>query len=370
MAAPPCKMKYCVFQAKGDELYAGARVGGNTPAFWPRHVQSPIGDTPLTGSVGSFVAVPDGSVPAGKILPLTMNGSPRSPAKNPGDPVRQSHATSKIRTSTSSAAFATAGAAHGARPIRPITVHIQSAVLWRRVMCCSFREALAFPISLSAKTRRVLERPSQLAEQPRSGHPPVAGHGIGGHVENLRGLFDGQTGEELQLDHLHFACIEFGEAIQCAVERNEIDQRGIAGGDIGVERDVDGSGPALGRAMLADQFHQQPPHRSPGDREEMVPVLPVHLVRVGEPHECLVDQRGRLKRVAGARATDAALRFAPQFAVKDCGYLAICVLVPAVPGAQKLRDVAAGRALPVVHYEPPPRSAYGRLRRFTSEDRS
>src|SRR5882672_5895838 len=58
-----------------------------------------------------------------------------------------------------------------------------------------FREGLAFPISLSVKTRRVLERPSQLAEQPRPSHPPIASNRIGGHVENLRGLFDGQTGE-------------------------------------------------------------------------------------------------------------------------------------------------------------------------------
>ena len=81
-------MKYQSKKANGDALYAGAMAGGIGKEFWPRQVQLPIGATPLTGRVGSLVAGPEGSVPAGKSLPLTMNGSSRLPVKNPEFRVR------------------------------------------------------------------------------------------------------------------------------------------------------------------------------------------------------------------------------------------------------------------------------------------
>src|SRR2546426_962929 len=111
-------MKYCVLKANGVEAYDGAIAGGKLTPFWPRQVQSPIGATPLTGRVGSLVAVPEGSVPPGKTLPLITNGPP---GFAPPAPVRQSHATSKVRV-VSPAAFTTSGntkTATLAKPARP-----------------------------------------------------------------------------------------------------------------------------------------------------------------------------------------------------------------------------------------------------------
>src|ERR1051325_1795517 len=68
-ARPSFRMKYCVFRAKGVKLYALEIAGGYVPCTWPRQIQSPIEDIPLTGMVGALVAFPEGSVPPGKILP-------------------------------------------------------------------------------------------------------------------------------------------------------------------------------------------------------------------------------------------------------------------------------------------------------------
>src|SRR5215211_4143908 len=81
--------------------------GGKSPATWPRQHHSPIGQTPSTGCVGSLLASPAGSVPAGKILPLIMNAPPRGPpARNTGEAVRQSHAISNVRIRLSFASAA------------------------------------------------------------------------------------------------------------------------------------------------------------------------------------------------------------------------------------------------------------------------
>src|SRR5439155_13019796 len=87
-------MKYCVLNANGVELYAGAIMGGNGKEFWPRQIQLPIGLTPLTGRVGSLLAVPEGSVPTGNILPWIMNTSPRfAPPANVGESHGRSYVT-------------------------------------------------------------------------------------------------------------------------------------------------------------------------------------------------------------------------------------------------------------------------------------
>src|SRR6266849_6134310 len=108
-------MKYWVFKAAGVELYAGAMAGGKGKEFWPRQIQLPIGATPLTGWVGSLVAVPEGSVPPGKILPLMTNRSPRF---GPPTRVRQSIATSKVRTCSPAACNSARGLRLGATLLR------------------------------------------------------------------------------------------------------------------------------------------------------------------------------------------------------------------------------------------------------------
>src|SRR2546422_8685547 len=138
-------MKYWVLKTGGVEPYAEAMAGGNLPATWPRQIQLPIEATPLTGWVGSLVAVPAGSVPAGKIFPLMMNGSPRLPAKNPGEPVRQSQATSKVRMSSDAASAKASRSCRGlnpgptpARPARMTRPKANNLTLPIRFMCNSF----------------------------------------------------------------------------------------------------------------------------------------------------------------------------------------------------------------------------------------
>src|SRR2546425_2222151 len=147
-------MKYWVLKTGGVEPYAEAMAGGNIPATWPRQIQLPIEATPLTGWVGSLVAVPGGNVPAGKIFPLMMNGSPRLPAKNPGEPVRQSQATSKVRMSSDAASAKASKSGRSlnpgptpARPARMTRPKANSVTLLILLMGCSFAK-LSFHLGM------------------------------------------------------------------------------------------------------------------------------------------------------------------------------------------------------------------------------
>lgn len=73
----------------------------------------------------------------------------------------------------------------------------------------------------------------------------------------------------------------------------------------------------------------------------MPAILPLNIMGASKPDERFMDERGGLKRVAGARAAQAARRLAPQLAVKDGGDRAVGLLVAGVPGAQKLSYFAA-----------------------------
>ena len=137
MIPPPSfKIKHWVLKTGGVAAYAEATSGGKGKACWPRQVQSPI----EPGWVGSSFASPEGSVPAGKILPLIMNSpSSRVPEKNPFHPVRQSHAISTVRVFGcvfgSPSAFITPGSpktATAAKPARPETNRLKLVIRFKR----------------------------------------------------------------------------------------------------------------------------------------------------------------------------------------------------------------------------------------------
>ena len=98
-------------------------------------------------------------------------------------------------------------------------------------------------LTVNLKTRTLASRrcSAELPQQPRSRHAPVASHRVGRHVEDVGRLFDRQPGKELELHHLHFPCVERGEALQGLVECDDIQWRRTAARHPGVERHIDGS---------------------------------------------------------------------------------------------------------------------------------
>src|SRR5690606_34601387 len=73
---------------------------------------------------------------------------------------------------------------------------------------------------------------------------------------------------------------------------------------------------ALGRGTAARVLDQDPAHDPAGDRQEMTAIAEARAVLPGELEEGLVDDGGRLQRVAGALAAHGAAGDAPQLRVE------------------------------------------------------
>jgi hypothetical protein len=74
---------------------------------------------------------------------------------------------------------------------------------------------------------------------------------------------------------------------------------GCAGNVVGeAHRDADGIPATLGRCSIARVVQQDAAHHGCGQPDKLGAVPPVHAPLVHQPQVCLVDERGRLQRVA------------------------------------------------------------------------
>src|SRR5262249_33419288 len=115
-------------------------------------------------------------------------------------------------------------------------------------------------------------------------------------AEGVCSLLVGQTQEELELDTGAQVGVGFFEFLEQSVDGQGQLQPGAAGGKglrQVVKRDELGLGPGPG---LVDEISA---HRSSGDGEEMLPVLPILLPRADQPQIGFVDQRARLQDLVG-----------------------------------------------------------------------
>src|SRR5437773_1239881 len=61
-----------------------------------------------------------------------------------------------------------------------------------------------------------------------------------------------------------------------------------------IERQFQARPATLGRPLLARMVNENAPHRLRGDREKMVPILPLRAITAGEAQVRLVDERRAL----------------------------------------------------------------------------
>jgi hypothetical protein len=118
-------------------------------------------------------------------------------------------------------------------------------------------------------------------------------------MERRRGLLDAHAAKKTHLHHFALPGVDRLQRIQRIVERREI-LEGCAGHFRGVvKRNLMSPGIALLIALRARSIYQNAPHEAGGHRKEMRAILPLDLFDFDEPEVRLIDQRGRLERVAG-----------------------------------------------------------------------
>jgi hypothetical protein len=84
-----------------------------------------------------------------------------------------------------------------------------------------------------------------------------------------------------------------------------------------IERDVHGAGAALLETLGARHVDQHAAHLPRGHRQEVLAVLPLHVLDVDQTQVRLVDERGGLQAVAGAFTSHArrAMRWSSAYTV-------------------------------------------------------
>ena len=113
---------------------------------------------------------------------------------------------------------------------------------------------------------------------------------VWGYVEDVGGLFHGQSDKELELDHLHFACIQRGQAVQRPVERDEVQLRGSSRRHFRNRVSPGWLAPRFAVSCSAREVDENASHRSRGHCQEVLPVLQVNLMCARQTNERLVYQ--------------------------------------------------------------------------------
>ena len=157
---------------------------------------------------------------------------------------------------------------------------------------------------------------AQLAMQPRAGQRPPALQRSRRHAHHVGRLFDAHAGKVAKLHDFRLLRIELLELVDCFVERGE-HRFGIGGKRQRVgDRDAVHAAPAFLRAPGAGALDQNLPHRSRGDAHEMTLIVPGGA-GLSETQVRFMDERRRLKRLAGALAAHVGRRNAPKLVVDD-----------------------------------------------------
>ena len=106
--------------------------------------------------------------------------------------------------------------------------------------------------------------------------------------------------------------------------------------------DVNLSPSPLGPAARSRHVDKHPAHDLRRRPEKVGAVLPLDILPVDQPHERLVDQRGRLQDVAGPLASHLPCRQAVQFLVNHRRQRVERRVVTAGPRDEQLRNVWRG----------------------------
>jgi hypothetical protein len=140
--------------------------------------------------------------------------------------------------------------------------------------------------------------------EPRFGDSPFALHRPGRNAQDVGGLLDGETAEESQLDDAALLRVESLQGGEGFVQRDGIDVNRLGRRKALDERDPSHCASTFGSFPPPRVVDEDPPHQLRGDREEMRPVLPLHVTLIDQLQIRLVHKRRGLQRVVRALAPE------------------------------------------------------------------
>jgi hypothetical protein len=139
---------------------------------------------------------------------------------------------------------------------------------------------------------------ADLLVQPNPRRRPMPLHRGWRHAQNISSLFDGKPAEKSQLDDSTLLCVEFGQAIEGIIERDQIHALALVEGECIVESQP-GPSMSLGCLLAARVLDENLPHQLRAHRIEMRTILEQHRFLFHQAKIGFVHESCALQRVAG-----------------------------------------------------------------------
>jgi hypothetical protein len=164
--------------------------------------------------------------------------------------------------------------------------------------------------------------------------------------ERFRRLLDRHPAEEPALDEPGVAWVQRRQIVQGDIEVE--DPVGLDRGKIGCFRNghVRRASSSLDAPSPSRVAHEDVSHGLRGDREEVGARLPLDTIHADELEEGLVDESGRIERVAAALEPELPAGDSLELVVNDRDELIQGLAVPFAQREEKLRDVPLTRHAP------------------------
>src|SRR5262249_35790922 len=131
--------------------------------------------------------------------------------------------------------------------------------------------------------------------EPRPGETPLSVSRCARDVEELGRLFDGQAGEEMQLDELRRLGVGLGQSCEGLVQGDDLVRERSQGQFLVSQLNTLEGAAMLDGFFASGTLDQNTPHGLGSGREKVS--LPVKTLLADQTQISFVDQRGRLQRL-------------------------------------------------------------------------
>jgi hypothetical protein len=135
--------------------------------------------------------------------------------------------------------------------------------------------------------------------QPGTGIRPIAVGSAGRKVESGSSLVKGQAGKVSQFDEFSLYRIMLGQSVECFIHGKQVDPRQGSEEAIAVQLFLSTVAASLQALLAACTFDKDTAHSFRGGGEEVSAIVPFALAAPNKAKVRLVNQGGRLKRLAG-----------------------------------------------------------------------
>lgn len=180
---------------------------------------------------------------------------------------------------------------------------------------------------------------TDLAQKICPGRPPASLHAGNRYAQQLGRLLHREPAEESKLDDPGLLHVQSRQPRQRRVEVQQIGRAILEGHQRGIQRLTGRAAPALLRATASGMIHQDAPHRLGSGTVKVRSVVPARLILPGQPHEGLVNECRRLKRVTASLLPHGCLGQIVKFVVDQRRKSFPGLAMTATGLGQKLRDM-------------------------------